>query len=38
MAITGRFEADFQSFYQAVDRANAKLTTFSLAPVASKRR
>jgi hypothetical protein len=28
MAITGRFEADFQSFYQAVDRANAKLTDF----------
>jgi hypothetical protein len=28
MAITGRFDADFQSFYAAVDKANAKLTDF----------
>lgn len=28
MSITGRFEADFQSFYQAVDRADAKLADF----------
>ena len=28
MAITGRFEADFESFYAAVDKADAKLTDF----------
>jgi hypothetical protein len=28
VAITGRFEADFQSFYAAVDKAEAKLTDF----------
>jgi hypothetical protein len=28
MAITGRFEADFESFYTAVEKAEAKLTDF----------
>jgi hypothetical protein len=28
MALSGRFDADFQSFYTAVDKANAKLTDF----------
>jgi hypothetical protein len=28
MAITGRFEADFESFYTAVNKAEAKLTDF----------
>jgi hypothetical protein len=28
MALSGRFDADFQSFYAAVDKANAKLTDF----------
>lgn len=28
MSITGRFEADFQSFYTAVDKANVKMADF----------
>jgi hypothetical protein len=28
MALTGRFEADFESFYQAVDKADAKMADF----------